>query len=105
MLSRLPVRSHRANLAACGVGMQVKPAGQSFPSLEYLLDARARRVCESIAGMLLSMDGLNAAWQLTHRLDAAVGGEYHARLRADLERVQDQDLTIGIAMTDRSKKW
>lgn len=48
----------------------------------------------------LSMDGLNAAWQLTHRLDAAVGGEYHARLRAYLEHVQDQDLTVGIAMTD-----
>lgn len=48
----------------------------------------------------LSMDGLNAVWQLTHRLDAAVGGEYHARLRAYLERVQDQDLTVGIAMTD-----
>ena len=48
----------------------------------------------------LSMDGLNAAWQLTHRLDAAHGGEYHARLRAYLERVQDEDLTVGIAMTD-----
>ncbi len=48
----------------------------------------------------LSMDGLNAVWQLTHRLDAAVGGEYHARLRAYLERVQDEDLTVGIAMTD-----
>ena len=48
----------------------------------------------------LTMDGLNAAWQLTHRLDAANGGEYHARLRAYIERVQDQDLTVGIAMTD-----
>ncbi len=48
----------------------------------------------------LSMDGLNATWQLTHRLDEAHGGEYHARLRAYLERVQDEDLTVGIAMTD-----
>ena len=48
----------------------------------------------------LTMDGLNATWQLTHRLDAAHGGEYHARLRAYIEHVQDQDLTVGIAMTD-----
>ncbi len=48
----------------------------------------------------LTMDGLNAAWQLTHRLDAAHGGEYHARLRAYIEHVQDRDLTVGIAMTD-----
>ena len=49
----------------------------------------------------LTMDGLNAAWQLTHRLDAATNGsEYHGRLRAYIERVQDRDLTVGIAMTD-----
>ena len=49
----------------------------------------------------LTMDGLNAAWQLTHRLDTATnGGEYHDRLRAYIERVQDLDLTVGIAMTD-----
>ena len=49
----------------------------------------------------LTMDGLNAAWQLTHRLDAAGNGrEYHGRLRAYIEHVQDLDLTVGIAMTD-----
>ncbi|MGE0858872.1 MAG: 4-hydroxyphenylacetate 3-hydroxylase family protein [Gammaproteobacteria bacterium] len=65
--------------------------------LEY-----TRLVCQETgcAMRYLTMDGLNAAWQLTHRLDAAVGGEYHARLRAYLARVQDEDLTVGIAMTD-----
>ena len=65
--------------------------------LEY-----TRLVCQETgcAMRYLSMDGLNAAWQLTHRLDQAHGGEYHARLRAYLEHVQDRDLTVGIAMTD-----
>ncbi|MGR8919371.1 MAG: 4-hydroxyphenylacetate 3-hydroxylase family protein [Gammaproteobacteria bacterium] len=65
--------------------------------LEY-----TRLVCQETgcAMRYLSMDGLNAAFQLTHRLDEAGGTEYHERLRAYLAEVQDRDLTVGIAMTD-----
>ena len=65
--------------------------------LEY-----TRLVCQETgcAMRYLSMDGLNAVYQLTHRLQADVGGEYHPRLLAYLEQVQDRDLTVGIAMTD-----
>ncbi|MEQ8659441.1 MAG: 4-hydroxyphenylacetate 3-hydroxylase N-terminal domain-containing protein [Gammaproteobacteria bacterium] len=65
--------------------------------LEY-----TRLVCQETgcAMRYLSMDGLNALWQLTHRLDAACGGEYHERFKAYLADVQRRDLTVGIAMTD-----
>ncbi|MCB1747938.1 MAG: 4-hydroxyphenylacetate 3-hydroxylase [Gammaproteobacteria bacterium] len=65
--------------------------------LEY-----TRLVCQETgcAMRYLSMDGLNALWQMTHRVDDAVGGEYHARFRAYFEDVQRRDLTVGIAMTD-----
>ncbi|GAC1623095.1 MAG: 4-hydroxyphenylacetate 3-hydroxylase family protein [Nevskia sp.] len=48
----------------------------------------------------LSHDALNALWQSTHRLDADRGTDYHARLQDYLHHVQQQDLTLGIAMTD-----
>ena len=48
----------------------------------------------------LAHDALNGLYQATARTDAAHGTEYHARLIAYLHRVQDEDLTIGIAMTD-----
>ncbi|MGE0483124.1 MAG: 4-hydroxyphenylacetate 3-hydroxylase family protein [Gammaproteobacteria bacterium] len=65
--------------------------------LEY-----TRLVCQETgcAMRYLSMDGLNALWQMTHRVDAATSGEYHARFRAYFEDVQRRDLTVGIAMTD-----
>jgi 4-hydroxybutyryl-CoA dehydratase/vinylacetyl-CoA-Delta-isomerase len=37
---------------------------------------------------------------MTHRIDADYGGDYHARLLAYLQRVQAEDLTCGVAMTD-----
>ena len=56
----------------------------------------------------LSHDALNAIWQATHRIDAAEGTDYHQRFRAYLHKVQDADLTLGVAMTDakgdRSKR-
>jgi 4-hydroxybutyryl-CoA dehydratase / vinylacetyl-CoA-Delta-isomerase len=65
--------------------------------LEYV-----RLVCQETgcAMRYLSMDGLNALHQLTYRLDQERAGEYHARFAAYLARVQQEDLTIGIAMTD-----
>ena len=65
--------------------------------LEY-----TRLVCQETgcAMRYLTMDGLNAVYQLTHRVAQASGGEYHARLLDYLQHVQDRDLTVGIAMTD-----
>ena len=65
--------------------------------LEYV-----RLVCQETgcAMRYLSMDGLNALYQTTHRLDAEGGGDYHARFVEYLHEVQEKDLTVGIAMTD-----
>jgi 4-hydroxybutyryl-CoA dehydratase / vinylacetyl-CoA-Delta-isomerase len=57
----------------------------------------------------LAHDALNAIGQSGARLDDALGtGEYRARFAAYLHHVQDEDLTLGIAMTDakgeRSKR-
>lgn len=61
-----------------------------------------RLVCQETgcAQRYLSHDALNALWQSTHRIDAQYGTGYHARLRDYLHLVQDEDLTLGIAMTD-----
>lgn len=65
--------------------------------LEY-----TRLVCQETgcAMRYLSMDGLNALFQLTWRVDADGAGGYHPRLLDYLRHVQDRDLTVGIAMTD-----
>jgi 4-hydroxybutyryl-CoA dehydratase/vinylacetyl-CoA-Delta-isomerase len=61
-----------------------------------------RLVCQETgcAQRYLTQDALNAIWQATWRLDQETPGEYHARLLDYLHRVQDGDLTCGIAMTD-----
>ena len=49
----------------------------------------------------LAHDALNAIGQVSARLDDARGmTEYRARFAAYLQRVQDDDLSLGIAMTD-----
>ncbi|MEJ8836644.1 4-hydroxyphenylacetate 3-hydroxylase family protein [Ramlibacter sp. AN1133] len=70
-----------------------------------------RIVCQETgcAQRYLSGDALNALGQLSARLDDAKGTREHtARFLAYLHRVQDQDLSLGIAMTDakgdRSKR-
>lgn len=69
-----------------------------------------RLVCREsgCAQRYLTHDALNAIHQATFRLDAEHGTDYHERLLAYLERVQDEDLTCGVAMTDakgdRSKR-
>ena len=65
-----------------------------------------RLVCQETgcAQRYLAGDALSALRQSTHRL----GGDYKDRFDAYLQRVQDEDLAIGIAMTDgrgdRSKR-
>ncbi|MBK7662357.1 MAG: 4-hydroxyphenylacetate 3-hydroxylase [Sterolibacteriaceae bacterium] len=62
-----------------------------------------RLVCQESGCALryLSHDALNALGQVSARLDDAEGSREHvARFLDYLHRVQDQDLTLGIAMTD-----
>ena len=69
-----------------------------------------RLVCRTsgCAQRYLTHDALNALYQATKRTDAAHGTDYAQRFLAYLHRVQDEDLTLGIAMTDakgdRSKR-
>ncbi len=69
-----------------------------------------RLVCQEsgCAQRYLTHDVMAALFQATFRCDAEHGTEYHQRLAAYLKRVQDEDLTLGVAMTDakgdRSKR-
>jgi 4-hydroxybutyryl-CoA dehydratase / vinylacetyl-CoA-Delta-isomerase len=62
-----------------------------------------RLVCQETgcAQRYLTHDALNAIGQVAARIDDARGtGDHTARFLEYLHRVQDQDLTLGIAMTD-----
>jgi 4-hydroxybutyryl-CoA dehydratase/vinylacetyl-CoA-Delta-isomerase len=61
-----------------------------------------RLVCQEsgCAQRYLTHDSLAALYQSTFRADAEHSTEYHPRLLAYLDHVQEQDLTLGIAMTD-----
>lgn len=61
-----------------------------------------RLVCQEsgCAQRYLSHDGLAALHQVTYRMDADHGGDYHRSFCAYLQRVQDEDLALGVAMTD-----
>lgn len=69
-----------------------------------------RLVCQEsgCAQRYLTQDALNAIYQATWRIDQGAGGGVHERFLAYLDRVQDEDLTLGVAMTDakgdRSKR-
>ena len=56
----------------------------------------------------LTHDALNAIYQATWQMTEDKGGEQHERFLAYLHRIQDEDLTLGVAMTDgkgdRSKR-
>jgi 4-hydroxybutyryl-CoA dehydratase/vinylacetyl-CoA-Delta-isomerase len=77
--------------------------------LLYKLEA-VRLVCREsgCAQRYLTHDGLNAIFQATKLIDANGGKGYHDRFLAYLHKVQDEDLTLGVAMTDakgdRSKR-
>ena len=82
---------------------------ETSQDLLYKLEA-VRLVCREsgCAQRYLSHDGLNAIWQATRAIDANGGTGWHDRFLAYLHRVQDEDLTLGVAMTDakgdRSKR-
>ncbi len=69
-----------------------------------------RLVCQETgcAQRYLGGDALSALRQATHRIDADKGTDYSQRFAAYLQRVNRQDLTLGVAMTDgkgdRSKR-
>ena len=70
-----------------------------------------RLVCQETgcAQRYLTHDALNAIGQVCARIDDARGStEHRARFQAYLHRIQDQDLSLGVAMTDakgdRSKR-
>lgn len=61
-----------------------------------------RLVCREsgCAQRYLTHDAANGIYQATFEADAEHGTPYHERFLAYLERVQQDDLTLGIAMTD-----
>lgn len=74
---------------------------ETSTDLLYKLEA-VRLVCQEsgCAQRYLSHDALNSLFQATKRSDAAHGTDYHQRFLTYLHRVQDEDLTLGVAMTD-----
>ncbi len=74
---------------------------ETSTDLLYKLEA-VRLVCREsgCAQRYLSHDALNGIFQSTKRTDDAHGTEYHQRFLSYLHRVQDEDLTLGVAMTD-----
>jgi 4-hydroxybutyryl-CoA dehydratase/vinylacetyl-CoA-Delta-isomerase len=83
--------------------------GETSTDLLYKLEA-VRLMCRESGCTMryLSHDCLNAAFQATKRADEVHGTDYHQRFVNYLHHVQDNDLTIGVAMTDakgdRSKR-
>ena len=61
-----------------------------------------RLVCQEsgCAQRYLSHDALSALHQATFAADAENGSDYHQRFLTYLQRIQAEDLTLGIAMTD-----
>lgn len=82
---------------------------ETSTDLLYKLEA-VRLVCQAAgcAQRYLAHDALNAFYQTTRRIDDAHGTDYHQRFLNYLHRIQDEDLALGIAMTDakgdRSKR-
>ena len=74
---------------------------ETSTDLLYKLEAVRLLCAESgCAQRYLVHDALNGMYSATKRTDAAHGTEYHDRFLAYMHRVQDEDLTFGIAMTD-----
>ncbi len=109
------LRPEHAPLMTARQGMSGKTVNrmlhinESSQDLLYKLEA-VRLVCKEsgCAQRYLTHDALNGIYQATHRTDAAHGTDYHQRFLAYLHKVQDEDLTLGVAMTDakgdRAKK-
>ena len=74
---------------------------ETSTDLLYKLEA-VRLVCREsgCAQRYLVHDAFNGMFQATKRADAVHGTDYHGRFLAYMHQVQDEDLTLGIAMTD-----
>jgi len=74
-----------------------RSADDLLAKLEYV-----RLVCQETgcAMRYLTMDGLNALYQSTYRVDDAEDTDYHPRLLEYVKHARDKDLTVAIAMTD-----
>ena len=61
-----------------------------------------RLVCREVgcAQRYLTHDGFAAIYQATHKIDADRGTDKHQRFLNYMHRVQEEDLSVGIAMTD-----
>ncbi|MGB0551940.1 MAG: 4-hydroxyphenylacetate 3-hydroxylase family protein [Alphaproteobacteria bacterium] len=61
-----------------------------------------RLLCREVgcAQRYLTHDALNAIYQATYRIDEDKGTETHQRFLNYLHKTQDEDLTLGVAMTD-----
>jgi len=74
---------------------------ETSTDLLYKLEA-VRLVCREsgCAQRYLVHDSFNGIFQATKRADEAHGTDYHQRFTAYMHEVQDNDLTVGVAMTD-----
>lgn len=74
---------------------------ETSQDLLYKLEA-VRLLCKETgcAQRYLTHDAFNGIFQATRRTDAAHGTDYHQRFLAYLHKAQDEDLTLGVAMTD-----
>ena len=103
--------AHRAELAPLMTAVQ-SSSGRTVNRMLHLDEAAGdllnkleavRVLCQETgcAQRYLTHDGMNALAQSCARLDDERGAtEYRARFAAYLEHVQDNDLALGIAMTD-----
>ena len=74
---------------------------ETSQDLLYKLEA-VRLLCKETgcAQRYLTHDAFNGIFQATKRADAAHRSDYHQRFLAYMHKAQDEDLTIGVAMTD-----
>jgi 4-hydroxybutyryl-CoA dehydratase/vinylacetyl-CoA-Delta-isomerase len=93
----------RTQVAAAGAQDVNRMMGIPASSQDLLNKLEAvRLVCQETgcAERYLGGDCLSAIWQSAHRVDAEKNTKYVPRVRAYLERVYAEDLTLGVAMTD-----
>ena len=94
------MRADVASIGALGVNRMMGIPANSQDLLNKL--EAVRLVCQETgcAQRYLGGDALSAIWQSAHRVDAEHNTEYVPRVKAYLEHVYAEDLTLGVAMTD-----
>ena len=112
--------AHRPEMAPLMTALQTTTSGNRVNRMLHINESAGdllnkleavRLLCQETgcAQRYLAHDALNAIGQVSARIDDARGSTEHcARFGAYLQRVQDEDLSLGIAMTDakgdRSKR-